>query len=248
MTIGKYCQICGEKKKKSEVITEAYGIVITAPCMMTKVFGDPPAAPEEAKKMASYCAVCGAENEKPLSGNCRSCNNPLTASDGDRKLADKGETPPFGKRITAFFIDLAIIVALAIVAVWAVGLVEQSYTPTTEVVSGEGEGMNFFTFLRIFAVAMVFILYHATFTWAMNATPGKVIMGLKVMLKNGGDRMDFARAFVRSALYLFSLYVIPIGLLPLLFQEDPKTWMKLIEEDAMYHNSLTDTVVIKPKM
>jgi len=247
MTIGKYCQICGEAKKASEVITEAHGIVVTAPCLMEKVYGDPPAEPSDARAMAKYCAVCGAEQPEEFPSHCVSCKNPLTAETAAEDLANAWAPAEFNDRITAFFIDSVIVVGLAAGTVFAIGLLQSLVAAPSEV-SGEAMDLDkFFTSVKVLAAALVFIAYHSLFAALVHRTPGKMIMGIAVALKNGKQKISLSRAMLRSALYLFTLYVIPIGLLPLIFQEPPSKWLGLIEKDAMFHNTLTDTVVIKPK-
>jgi uncharacterized RDD family membrane protein YckC len=269
MTIGRHCQICGERKKISEVKGEAHGMVVTAPCMMDKVFGDPPAPADEVRDMMRYCAVCGTEQPEPVPDHCGSCGAPLTAETGTDDLAKLGEPAPLMSRALAFAIDLAVIALLCFVAVRGIGSLQASSQTTgghpavTEAASapgdseggaesaeesslGEAEEIDIYTVGMYASVFFIFILYHGLLVSLLGRTPGKIAAGIKVVLKNGSEDVSLGRAVLRSALYLFTIYVVPIGWLPLVFQEEPSNWLKLIEADAMFHNSLTDTVVIKP--
>jgi uncharacterized RDD family membrane protein YckC len=247
MTIGKYCQICGEHKKKNEVIAEAHGVVVTAPCLMHKVFGDPPAPAEAVRAMARYCAVCGASQPAPLPGHCGSCGSVLSTEGAAGDVALAGAPARFKQRIGAFLLDLVIIAALVALAVLAIRTIAPAGAASSPAAPGQGvETISVYTVLQYASALFIFILYHAVFTALGGATPGKMVFGLRVVLKNGARRIDFMRALVRSGLYLFTIYVVPIGFLPLIFQEPPSSWLGLIERDAMFHNSLTDTTVVKP--
>ncbi|HUT55698.1 MAG TPA: RDD family protein [bacterium] len=246
MTIGKYCQLCGERKKKNEVIAEAHGVVVTAPCLMNKVFADPPEKPEAVRAMARYCAVCGARQPAPLPDHCGACGSVLTPEAAARDLAAAGETARLIPRLAAFLIDLAVIAALIVLAVHAINLIAPAApSPGLAAPGQEVEGASVYTLLKYVSALLIFIFYHAAFASLLGATPGKKALGLRVVLKNGAPRVDFMRALVRGALYPFTIYVVPIGFLPLIFQEPPSRWLELIEQDAMFHNSLTDTTVVK---
>lgn len=251
MAIGRYCQITGQKKRAAEVVAEAHGIVVTAPALMEKVFGDPPAARDEVRSMARYCAVCGAEQPGPPPGECVSCGSALDAETARQKLSEAGETPRPHKRAAAFLIDLFLVVALAWAAVYGVGLYESARAESVRVAAAEealSEGAgeaDLFLFLKILAAAGVFVCYHSLFLFAANATPGKLLSGLRVVRKDGARELGAGRTLLRSLLYLFTLYVVPIGFLPLVFQEEKSEWLGIVERDAMFHNSLTDTEVVE---
>jgi len=246
MAIGKYCQICGKKKRPSEVITEAHGIVVTAPCMMEKVFPDPPADPARVRAMGRFCPVCGAEQSMPMPDHCASCGAALFTEVEAEDLAKAGRKAGLRPRAVAFLFDLAVIGGLFAIALWGLARIEGlMQEPAIKAVPEEG--MDLFTFIKIAAFLLIFVFYHGVFTWLFNRTPGKTLAGLKTVLKNGSSDLGFTRSITRSALYLFTLYVIPIGLIPLVFQEDRAAWVKMMEDDALFHNTLTDTEVIRPR-
>ncbi len=247
MTIGKHCQICGKKKTPSQVIAEVHGIVVTAPCLMTKVYGDPPAPRDDVREMAGYCAVCGAGQKKPLPGRCEACRTPLTAESAAEGLAEAGERASMGSRALAFSIDLLLVGLIAGAVIHGIEGYQTSRELARAAEEVGGEGMDFFTFLKLASAAAVFVLYHGLFVSLAGATPGKMLTGLRVVLKNGGRKIDASRALTRAGLYLLTLYVLPVGLLPLLFQKKPSAWISLMEADGMYHDILTDTEVIRPK-
>jgi len=249
MAIGKYCQITGEKRKSDQVVAEVRGITVTTPALMNVVLGEHPLSVDQAVEKVKFCAVCGTEQTIPLNlQGCVSCGSPLTSKQSELKLGEITEQPAFSKRITAFLIDILIILLILIPVIFLINYLDAT-TSTTMADAGEGsEVISFFDSLKIISFFLIMIMYHSVLTWLLNTTPGKMIFGMKVALKNGSYKISFLRALKRGVLYLFTLYVIPIGLLPLLFQDTEERWIELIEKDAMYHNSLTDTVVIKPKM
>jgi uncharacterized RDD family membrane protein YckC len=238
MTIGKHCQLCGQEKKTTEVIAEVHGIVVTAPCLMNKVYGEPMAAPDEVRSMVRFCAVCGAEQPKPLPERCPQCTAALSAEARARDLEKAGSPAPLFRRVIAFVLDLALILILAYVAYR--GLKHSGI----ELRTAEGEeipGAEIFALCGIF----IFIFYHTLFTALLGRTPGKLLTGIRVVLDDGSNRVGLFRSLLRSALYLLTLYVLAIGVLLLIFQEPREQWFKIIEQDSLFHNPLTDTVVIK---
>jgi uncharacterized RDD family membrane protein YckC len=239
MTIGRYCQICGEEKKRAEVVAEVHGAVVTAPCLMNKVYGDPMATPEEAHAMVHFCSVCGAEQPRPLPERCPKCSSALSAEARASDLAKAGSPAPLAARVIAFVLDLALILLLAYAAYK--GLQKSGI----ELRTAEGEtipGSEIFALGGIF----IFILYHTLFTALLSRTPGKLLTRIKVTLADGSPRIGLFRSLLRSALYLLTLYVLAIGVLLLIFQEPREQWLKIIEQDSLFHKPLTDTVVIKP--
>jgi len=239
MTIGRYCQLCGEEKKRTEVAAEVHGAVVTAPCLMTKVFGDPMATPDEARAMVRFCAVCGTEQPQPLPERCPRCTSALSAEARARDLAKAGSPAPLAARVIAFVLDLALILLLAYAAYK--GLQQSGI----ELRTAEGEqipGSEIFALCGIF----IFILYHTLFTSLLGRTPGKLLTGIRVALADGSFRIGLFRSLLRSGLYLLTLYVLAIGVLLLIFQEPREQWLTIIEQDSLFHNPLTDTVVIKP--
>ncbi|MFO8056925.1 MAG: RDD family protein [bacterium] len=248
MPIGKYCQITGERKRRNQIKAEVYGVTVTAPALMEKVYGEKPATREEVRAMVRFCAVCGAEQPSPLPEHCVSCGAPLTAEVGDRELGKLGEKPGLWERVLAFLIDLFIIGLLIAAVVWGLGQLEASFAEPGRQEITEGMTLaKLFVILRVLIAVAVFILYHTILVAVAGTTPGKFVFGSRVYLKNGSPRVGLGKAFIRSALYLFTIYVVPVGLLPLVFQEPPAKWVSILEKDAMFHDTLTDTEVIKTR-
>ena len=99
--------------------------------------------------------------------------------------------------------------------------------------------------LMLISFLTVFLAYHTLFAALIGWTPAKLALGLRVVRKDGATDVGFYRAFLRSGLYLLTLYVFAIGFLLLAFQEPREKWPAIIEQDSLFHNPLTDTVVIK---
>ncbi len=246
MAIGKYCQISGERKKRNQVMAEVHGIMVTAPALMEKVYGERPASRDEVRAMLRYCAVCGAEQTSPLPDHCIKCGSPLTAETGETELEKLGHKPPLLQRASAFLIDLVLIAVLIGAVLYGLSELEAVFSEPGRQKITEGMTLHkLFVIIKVLGSLAVFVLYHTAFVAAVNSTPGKLIFGIRVYLKNGSTHVGLMKSFIRSLLYLFTIYVVPVGLLPLIFQEPPSRWLSIIEQDAMFHDTLTDTAVIK---
>lgn len=52
---------------------------------------------------------------------------------------------------------------------------------------------------------LIFILYHSVFLTIKSTTPGKKILGLKVVNKDFDKNLTFIKSFVRSSISIFSI-------------------------------------------
>ncbi len=254
MAIGRYCQITGERKRSFEVVAEAHGLTVTSGALMNDAYGDPPAGREAVRAMLKYCAVCGAEQPSPAPERCVSCNAALTAEVMEEDLSRVGRKPSFSRRIAAFLLDAAVILILAGLTAHLIGfqtLIELGGASAEGPAAGGPPDITAYMKVGVFMLliaSIILVAYHTLFTWLAGTSPGKTAMGYRIYLKNGDPRIGFGRALVRSVLYLFTLYVIPIGLLPLLFQKTEGLKMVIIENDAMFHDELTDCRTVSPSV
>ncbi|MFI5389823.1 MAG: RDD family protein [Bacteriovoracales bacterium] len=75
----------------------------------------------------------------------------------------------------------------------------------------------------------IIFLYYGWFYHNKGATPGKILMGLKVINKNNGKNLGFFRAFFRETLGKFcSAVIFFIGFLMVAFREDKMALHDLI--------------------
>lgn len=232
MALGRYCQLCGEAKKVSEIMAEAHGVVVNVDCLMSKVYGDPPTAAEQVRAMVRFCRNCGAELPPPRPETCPRCQAAITP------LLVEGQVPSLETRLMAFLIDTALVAVLAWLGRIALGHVVLAAAPTSQPAAWE---------LWTISSVLSFMVYHTLFAAVIRATPGKLIFGLRLLLKDGSPRIGLFRALLRSGLYLLTLYVFPLGLILMFLYEPRENWRQIIEGDALFHNPLTDTVVIKPR-
>lgn len=101
----------------------------------------------------------------------------------------------FFKRFAAFIIDNIIVIAVYVLLVLLLGKL-----------TFLGVGPGFISF----AFVMVFVLYYAAFDSSKyQATPGKMLFGVKVVV-SGGGRISFAAACLRSFIKNVSLLFLPV--------------------------------------
>lgn len=244
MAIGKYCQLCGEKKKAAEIIAEAHGFAVTSSCLIGKVYGDPPLTAGQMTAAVRFCRNCGAELARPRPEHCPQCGAAVSGEAAAQDLATAGEPADLRARVTAFLLDLIFMAPLGVPVVFFLRWLE----PFIFLAEDGGTKGSFSPLeLFFFSYVIAFLLYHTAFTALLGRSLGKMILGLRIVLKDGTTRIGLYRSFVRSALYVLTIYVFLIGLLLLVYQEPREKWRQIIEQDSLFHNPLTDTVVVKKK-
>ena len=123
-----------------------------------------------------------------------------------RKKHESEEVPPkmeaagMGARIVAKVLDVVIMTVIAV----AVEMTSRHFFPFH---SGDGLGVVFIVTLLV--NMFIGMAYMAGLTGRFGATPGKMIMGMKVVDSDGGD-IGYWRAFLR---YVGEFVVVPVTLL-----------------------------------
>lgn len=93
-------------------------------------------------------------------------------------------------------------------------------------------------FLLAQLLAMVIALGYTLYFWATSgATPGKRVLGLKIVREDGVEPLGFKTAFVRFLGYIVSGMILYIGFLMIAFDKDKKG----------LHDKIAKTRVIKPE-
>lgn len=238
MAIGKYCQLCGNKLKPTECLAEVHGVVVTSPCLFERVYGDRTATREETRSLVRFCSACAAELPVPPPERCPRCNAAVYAETGLAAGAAAGNKPALGVRSVAFLIDLVLIGVLTYLGALALAYLQVSMLPQDFEAAGMGE-------LSILSFFFAFIGYHTIFAAGLGRTPGKMAMGYRVLLENGDPGLGLFRALVRSSLYLLILYILPLGFGLMVVQEPREKWRGIIEEKALFHNLLANTIVVR---
>ena len=87
------------------------------------------------------------------------------------------------------------------------------------------EAITFFLLLSILVLLNPLVLYsHIIFTHYFGATPGKLLIGLKVTNENGG-RLSLKRIFFRQTVgYNFSMLVFGLGYLSVIKDPAKQAW------------------------
>ncbi len=116
-------------------------------------------------------------------------------------MEDESVPAAFSDRLVAFFCDLALILLLyyAITLAFVHGAPRLLERPAVS------------EFWRYTAV-LVFVLYHAVLGSSGRRTPGKALLGVRVVGADGAD-LSFPRALARSAASLISTAALGLGFL-----------------------------------
>lgn len=143
-------------------------------------------------------------------------------SDIDHVLVCQYQYAGFAPRLLANLIDLF----LYLVVMLPVGLLfdPSSYTESTR--------LYYWTELALqLCVAVVYILCWMRYA----ATPGKVLMGLRVLNAETGENISFSQGMIRYLGYFVSAIVFCLGYL----------WIFLDDKKQAWHDKMAQTVVVQ---
>ena len=177
----------------------------------------PPAAPRPAPVPPPPPAPRGARPTAPMPP-VPAPAPPAPAAYGD-EAAVEGEPAGFWIRFLAYLID-SFIVTLLMALIWAPSV----FVTIKAATSAEGPGplaaiLPFLSFLLGTAVALGYILWF----WASRgATPGKKMLGLKIVREDGEEPIGWGTAFMRLVGYMVSGFVLYIGFLMIAFNAEKK--------------------------
>jgi uncharacterized RDD family membrane protein YckC len=135
------------------------------------------------------------------------------------EAAIEGEPAGFWIRFLAYLID-SIVVSLLMGVIWAPSV----FVTIRAATSAEGPGalaaiLPFLSFLLGTAVALGYILWF----WAnRGATPGKKMLGLRIVREDGEEPIGWGTAFMRLVGYMVSGFVLYIGFLMIAFNAEKK--------------------------
>ena len=145
----------------------------------------------------------------------------------------KGEDPPlagFGRRTLGYFIDLVIIfLLLGIIIPVAKYINVNAYRS-----AGYGGGEDFFIIVTFLFVNFFIVSYFTWFHAEGGQTPGKRVMGIRLVSLYGNE-VGFTRSVFRSLGYYVSYVVFCAGFIWALFDQNRQTW----------HDKLAGTIVIE---
>ena len=167
-------------------------------------------APDAANQRKT-CARCGTINEM-ASQFCFHCGWSLAGAPiGDVRI---GIPAGFWLRLLAFLIDAVILTVAGLGVDAGVGGAVAL------------QGTDFWTFFKdsIFTWAMLIrmvmsVLYYTILIGAAGATVGKLVLGIRVVRKDG-SKVGYARAFCRWLAYGISLLTLGLGFVWIAFNKD----------------------------
>jgi uncharacterized RDD family membrane protein YckC len=168
--------------------------------------------------LQTFCPVCGATltTGAQFCGNCGTRLSPAgTIAPGPAASAAGVEYAGFWIRLVAFIVDAVILTVIDILITLII----------------EGAGARFLIGL------LIGIVYDVGF-WVANdgATPGKMVMGVKVQMANG-EPIDVGPALLRYLGYYVSAILLGIGFFMIAFTPHKRG----------LHDYIAGTVVIKTR-
>jgi len=131
----------------------------------------------------------------------------------------EGEPAGFWVRFLAYMID-SIIISLLMGLIWAPTMFLTMKAATSE--SGPGPLaaiLPFLSFLLTMAASLGYVLWF----WAnKGATPGKKMLGLRIVREDGEEPLGWGTAFMRLVGYMVSGFILYIGFLMIAFDPEKK--------------------------
>jgi uncharacterized RDD family membrane protein YckC len=131
----------------------------------------------------------------------------------------EGEPAGFWIRFLAYMID-SIIISLVVGVIWAPTM----FLTVRASMSESGPGalaaiLPFLAFLLTTAASLGYILWF----WAnKGATPGKKMLGLRIVREDGEEPLGWGTAFMRLVGYMVSGFILYIGFLMIAFNPEKK--------------------------
>lgn len=147
----------------------------------------------------------------------------------------------FVSRLIAFILDMVITVFTVVATTWFFSVTVTVFQISTSWAFILARFPNFAElFGRIFnpltgsLVALIFIiLYHSLFITILGQTPGKLLLGLRVLTMDG-RQVRFWRALLRTVAYMLSMLVFFLGFL----------WVLVDDERQAWHDKIAGTYVV----
>lgn len=230
------CRACDTLNPPGSAFCYSCGSPIAAAASGATAYAPPP------PRASAICPRCSKVSE-PGSAYCYSCGLPLDDAPHpsanaaptaytryDSSHAWRGDDYAVGKpagfwiRLAAFLIDCAVVTAIILAIIFAIGRV--SYTAYYEF--GTNEAVFNLLFFGTFA------LYHMIGWSLWQTTVGKRIFNLYVARKDG-SKVGFGRSTGRALAYFASSMFFYIGFLMVAFRQDKRA----------LHDLICDTVVIR---
>ncbi len=117
------------------------------------------------------------------------------------------------KRVFAFFLD-EVIVSILFYFIYA-----NNFNSATTV-----DMMVRLVNMLFLQVILLKVIYHTFFVWMYGATPGKMLLKIKIILIEDFDKPNLTSAFVRAAIRIVSEMLFYLGFLWVLFNPLRQAW------------------------
>jgi len=152
---------------------------------------------------------------------------PITAAAFEAAPVNRrGDVAGFVSRAVAFSIDLFVLSVLWSTGVYVIQAIGAAFDIDIEM-------ENVVQFIGVFiTVLVVLTAYHTAFTALFGRTPGKILMGLRVVRLDGLP-LDTWRSLVRTMAYFLSA-ILYLGFL----------WIAIDDRRQGWHDKVVSTVVI----
>ena len=151
-----------------------------------------------------------------------------------------GTTAGFFSRMVAFFIDLILLALVAMIAGLAIGLVfdffrlDQILGFLTASMPGVQTTFQKIAVLVSPFIFLLIILYFAFFWTFFGFTPGKALLGLKIVRRDGKP-LSFGRSILRFLCYWVSAIPLFLGFIWILIDRRHEGWHdKLASTNVVY--------------
>ncbi|MCL5018992.1 MAG: RDD family protein [Patescibacteria group bacterium] len=156
------------------------------------------------------CQNCGSD-VIDADGVCKECGMPKEIKINHSSDVNRPETVLFAGfwlRFAAFAVDLMFIYIIGFILGFAASV------PTSLILKNLNLGANYDTTPILLGVSIVCVklfglIYYTIFLGSIGRTPGKALMGLKV-IRNDGRKPGYGQAFLRTIYYIISF--VPVGL------------------------------------
>lgn len=146
----------------------------------------------------------------------------------------------FVSRLVAFVLDVLIVSLSSIVFAGLTSMILGFFGFDSRDISLEALPSGALALLQLaivglagLAVLLFILAYYVLFWILVGATPGKYIVGLKV-IRTGGQRISFVRAIIRYLGYWISALPLFLGFL----------WILVSDRRQGWHDKLADTIVV----
>lgn len=140
----------------------------------------------------------------------------------EQELAEKFEgknitLAPFAKRIFAFVVDEIIVAIFLLIA----------FSENLSALNNQNEVEALTIYLAPYLMVMK-IVYQTFFIWMYGATPGKMLMKVKVIYVQTLENPSLLYSFIRACGRIVSESIAYIGFLWALFNPKRETWQDLV--------------------